>query len=46
VAATAVTRPESIVCPLTMSVCIELTTFTADGLCGQWNLLADRDVCY
>ena len=32
------------VCPLTMSGCIELTTFTTDGFHELWNLLADRDV--
>jgi hypothetical protein len=30
--------------PLTMAVCIELTTFTADGFRRLWNLLADRHV--
>jgi hypothetical protein len=43
-AATAVTRPESMVCPLTMSVCTELTTFTANGSRGLWNILVDQDV--
>jgi hypothetical protein len=39
VAATAVTRPESMVCPLTTPVCIELTTFTADGSRGYGTYL-------
>jgi hypothetical protein len=41
-AATAVGRPESMVCPLKMSVRIELTTFTADGLCGYGTYLQTR----
>ena len=38
------TRPASMVCRLTMSVCIELTTFAADGSLGLWNKLVDRNV--
>jgi hypothetical protein len=37
-AATAVTRSNSMLRPLTISVCIELTTFTADGFRGAMEL--------
>jgi hypothetical protein len=43
-AATAVNRTASMVCRSTMSICIELTTFTVDGSRGLRNILVGRDV--